>query len=263
MKALSKEEIEQICNLYRTHGNLRDVSLKSSRSLGVVHKYITSNGLIKKQNIAKEVCTDDDRLIGTYVGLWLGDGTQYKDRHQYTIKICSNKEDVNLNQFIQNVILKIFNKTTNLLKETKTKRAHIKIHSRFIYNFIQNYVTYEIGKKTYTAKLRKRTGCYNVPFLEGCLLGLTLSDGYLKNNFVFGVASSRLAKNVYDILKKFGYNPRYSIQRREKYHWKNLYIIFLNKEQSNRLRLLLDKVIHDLGFCYSFQELKYGLGRTS
>ena len=258
MKALSQEEIQNICNLYKTYGNLRDVSKISLRSIGSVHKYLSLYSLIKKQNIVKEICTNDERLMGVYVGLWMGDGTQYKDRHRYTIKICSNKEDVNLNNFIQNVILKIFNKTTNLLKESKTKRAHIKFNSRFIYDFIQNYVVYETGRKTYTVKLRKRVGCYSTPFLEGCLLGLTLSDGYLKDNFAFGVTSSRLAKNVYDILNKFGYNSRHSIQRREKYRWKNLYVVSLNKEQSNRLRIFLDKVIYDLSFQCSFQELKYG-----
>jgi hypothetical protein len=263
MESLSEKEIQKICDLYKTYGNVKQVSKHSFRSVGAIHKYLTLHSLIKKQNIVKKINNNDEGLIGVYVGLWLGDGTQYIDRHQYTVKICSNKEDINLNQFIQNIILKIFNKTTNLLNESKTKRAYIKFNSRFIYNFIQNYAAYDVGKKTHTVKLRKRVCSYNASFLEGCLLGLVLSDGYLKDNFVFGVTSSRLAKNTYDILNKFGFNLRHSIQQREKYKWKNLHIISLNRKQSDRLRIFLDKIIYKLGFQCSFQELKYGPGRIS
>ena len=68
MKALSKEEIEQIYNLYKTYDNLREVSKLSARSLGIVHKYLSLYSLIKKQNIVRSLNTNDERLIGVYVG---------------------------------------------------------------------------------------------------------------------------------------------------------------------------------------------------
>ena len=55
-------------------------------SNGSAHKYLTLKHLIRKQNIVRELKTHDERLIGVYVGLWMGDGTQYKDGHNYTIK---------------------------------------------------------------------------------------------------------------------------------------------------------------------------------
>lgn len=261
MEKLREEEIQQICDLYKTHKSLRKVSKISSRSLGIVHKYISSHSLIQKQNIVQKICTNDERLIGVYVGLWLGDGTQYKDRNQYTIKICSNKEDVNLNKFIQELLLKIFNKNSALIEELDTKRAYIKFSSKFIFDFIRGYILCDSGKKTYTVKLKKRANCYSGEFREGCLLGLALSDGYLKERFIFSIASSRLAKNMYDILKGFRFNPHCTIQKREKYKWNNLYSVYLNKRETNKLRLFLNKIINDLGFRYSFQELKYGPGR--
>ena len=212
---------------------------------------------VKTQNIIKSIHNNDERLIGVYVGLWLGDGTQYFDRG-YTIKICSNKRDVLLNKFIQELIFEIFGKNTILVEEKDTNRAYIKFKSKFIFDFIQNYVNYYAGKKTYTAKLRKRAGSYTKPFLEGCLLGLALSDGYLKDKFVFSVTSSRLAKNIYDILKNFKYDPHCYIQRREKYRWKNIHTVYLSSKQSSKLELLLNRIIKDMGFQYSFKELKYG-----
>lgn len=258
MKALNEEEIQQICKLYREYGNLRGVSLKSSRSLGVVYKYITSNGLIKKQNIVKEICTNDERLIGAYVGLWLGDGTQYVDRYRRTIKICSNKEDKLLNKFIQDIIYRIFKKKTLLIEVFSTKQAYIKFHSKFIFEFISKYVVYDARMKTYTVGLRKRTNSYSKEFREGCLLGLALSDGYLKERFVFHVSSSRLAKNMYDLLAGFGYKPYSYLDKRSKYHNKIMYSVQLIKSESIKINSFLGKIIEDLGYVYSFQELKYG-----
>ncbi len=80
MKALNHEEIQQICSLYKTYGSVREVVKKSSISTGCVHKYLSSNSIITKQNIIKSLKTGDERLIGVYVGLWLGDGTQYYDK---------------------------------------------------------------------------------------------------------------------------------------------------------------------------------------
>ena len=47
-------------------------------------------------------------------------------------------------------------------------------------------------------RAKERANAYPKEFREGCLLGLALSDGYLKNNFVFTVSSARLARNMYD-----------------------------------------------------------------
>ena len=258
MKKLSDEEIQQICNLYKTFGNLREVVKRSLKSTGTVHKYLSLNSLIKSLNIIKSLITDDERLIGVYIGLWLGDGTQYKDRGRNTIKICSNKGDVKLNKFIRTVILKIFNKKTSLFEEKNTKRAYIKLHSKFIFNFIYKYTVFDEKKKTYTVKLRKRANTYTRNFREGCLLGLALSDGYLKERFVFSVSSGGLARNMYDILMGFGYSPRCCLDRRDKYHNKIIYAIYLSPDDSLRLKAHFDQIIRNIGYKYSFQELKYG-----
>ena len=260
MKELSQEEIEQICGLYKEHGSVRAVIKRMPVSNGSAHKYLTLKHLIRKQNIVRELKTHDERLIGVYVGLWMGDGTQYKDGHSYTIKICTNSDDVNLNKFVKDLIILVFNKNTSLFKERHRKSAYIKFSSRFIFEFIHDYVVYDEKKKTYTVGLRKRANAYPKEFREGCLLGLALSDGYLKNNFVFTVSSARLARNMYDLLAGFRYNPCSSLDRREKYHKNIMYSIKLTKPDSMALNVFLDKVIRSLGYTYSFKELKYGPG---
>lgn len=258
MKALSQQEIDDVCKAYKNYGSLREVSRRFQRSPNTVKKYASLKMEVKAQNIVNRVCSNDERLIGTYIGIWLGDGTQYFDRG-YTVKICCNKDDKYLNKFIQDIIYKLFGKSTALIKEPLTKQAYIKFRSKFIFAFIKDYVVFDEKKKTYTVKLKKRAGCYNIPFLEGCLLGLTLSDGYLKATFSFNVVSSRLAKNMHDILKKFRYNPHHYIHKREKYGWKDLYMVKLNTKESKRLKLFLNEIIKKLGYGYSFDDLKYGL----
>lgn len=261
MRALSQEQVIQLIEDYKEYGTLREVSRINNVSPNTVKKYAFQEMIVKTQNIVNRVCSNDECLIGTYIGIWLGDGTQYFDRG-YTVKICCNKDDKYLNKFIQDIIYKLFGKSTALIKEPLTKQAYIKFRSKFIFTFIKDYVVFDEKKKTYTVKLKKRAGCYNTSFLEGCLLGLTLSDGYLKTTFSFNVVSSRLAKNMHDILKKFRYNPYHYVHKREKYGWKDLYMVRLNTKDSKRLKLLLDGIIKKLGYSYPFDYLKYGLDQT-
>ena len=257
---INKEEIVQLCKAYQKYGTLREVSRIFARSPNTVKKYVSLKMAVKTQNIIKHIYSNNQRLIGVYTGLWMGDGTQYYE-NRYTIKICSNKDDKHLNDFIQNIIYLLFRKKTTLIEESLTKRACIIFWSKFIFNFIYTYVVHEEGKKTYSVKLKENIESYNNDFLEGCLLGLVLTDGYLKSKFHFNVTSSNLAENMKEILIKFGFNPSVYIHKREKYGWKNLYMVKLNIEESKRLCSFLDEILRKIGYSLSFQELKYGPGR--
>lgn len=257
---INKEETIQLCKAYQKYGTLKEVSRIFARSPNTVKKYVSLKMAVKTQNIVKSLCSNNKRLIGVYVGIWMGDGTQYY-KNRYTIKICSNKDDKHLNDFIQHIIYLLFRKKTTLIEESLTKRACIIFWSKFIFNFIYTYVVHGEGKKTYYVQLKEKIESYNRDFLEGCLLGLVLTDGYLKSKFHFNVTSSNLAENMKDILIKFAFNPSVYIHKREKYGWKNLYMVKLNTEESKRLGSFLDQILRKIGYSLSFQELKYGPGR--
>ncbi len=77
-----------------------------------IKKYLILAGKeVKEQNLVRELKTDDERLIGLYCGLWTGDGSQYYD-HGYTIKFCLNREQPELIGFVQELLLKLFGKTS-------------------------------------------------------------------------------------------------------------------------------------------------------
>lgn len=257
---INKEETVQLYEAYQKYGTLKEVSRIFSRSPNTVKKYVSLKMAVKTQNIVKYLCSNNQRLIGVYVGIWMGDGTQYYE-NRYTIKICSNKDDKYLNSFIQDIIYMLFRKKTTLIEESLTKRACIIFWSKFIFNFIYSYVVHDSKKKTYSVQLKEKIESYNSDFLEGCLLGLALTDGYLKSKFLFNVTSGNLAENMKDILIKFAFNPSVYIHKREKYGWKNLYMVKLNTEESKRLGSFLDQILIKIGYSLSFQELKYGPGR--
>lgn len=207
-----------------------------------------------KQNIVKELSTKNEFLIGLYVGAWCGDGTQYLDRG-YRIKICCHSDDKELIKFIQELLLKLFNKKTHILYE-KRHRASVRFNSKFIYKFIHNYVEFT-GIKTHSIGLKNEINEYTDEFLKGFLLGALLTDGYLKDRFRFNVTSKKFAENIFQILQKFGFMPRYYIQKRELQGWKDLHAVYLLKEESRILRNKLDIILSELGYYQGFLKLKY------
>lgn len=252
-RPFTKDRIENIRKAYINLKSMHKVSRVLSVSKSTAYKY--AGNLAPHQNIITSLCSDDQRLLGTYIGLWLGDGTQYYDDN-FTIKICTNKNNILLNQLIQDILLNLFGKSSSLAKSSNHSSAYIKFHSKFIYDFIYEYVEYE-GRKAHSVRLKKNLDKYGNKFLEGCFLGLMLSDGYLKHTLSFNVTSVRLANNMKDILLKFGFDPYISITRREKFGWKDLHCVRLRVQDSKLAELFLDGVLHNLGFKYSFKELKY------
>src|SRR3989344_7976668 len=134
MRKVRIEEINHFLMLYQRYFSLRKVSEHTGRSVNTIKKYLNGHIQLNLKNIVTEANLSSELLIGTYVGLWMGDGIQYYD-NSYTVKICSNKQQLKLNKFIQGVVKDIFGKDSCLIEEKNTNRAYIKFHSKFIYNF--------------------------------------------------------------------------------------------------------------------------------
>lgn len=256
MKVVSQEEIDGFLSWYNQYKSLRKVSKLSKRSINTVKKYLSSKVKFNLKNVAVKADLSNELLVGTYVGLWMGDGTQYYE-NRYTIKLCSNKKQTELNEFIQLILSKLFDKKSNLILEQRTNRAYVKFYSEFIYNFVYNYV--KVGKnKTLTVRLKNGIEDHSKDFLDGILLGLSLSDGYLKNKFRFNVISKELSKNLFNILKRAGFTPKLYIHNRSKWGWKDLYMVSLNQKESAILLKILNNSLKKAGSKLGFLRLKYG-----
>jgi len=77
MKKLSRKKIEKIVVEYKKGLSLRQICRLLDVSIGCAHKYLSEFNIIRKHNIVKELNSNDEKLIGLYIGLWMGDGTQY------------------------------------------------------------------------------------------------------------------------------------------------------------------------------------------
>jgi len=210
---------------------------------------------MKRQNLVYKVRTNDETLMGVYLGVWAGDGTQYYDKG-YRIKICCNSKDKKMIEFFKFVLKQLFGKTTLYLAIEERHRALLRFNSKFIYNFPKNYLMYG-ENKTHTVHLKNKLEEYSNDFLDGFLLGLSLTDGYLKEKFCFNVTSENLVRDVFEILKTKGLNPSIYIHDRKKYGWKDLHMLRLNRKESRTLLEDLNSVLKNLNYNSDFLKLKY------
>ena len=209
--------------------------------------------MIIKRNIIYDLKVKDERLIGLYVGMWCGDGTQYLDKG-YRIKICCNTNNQELICFVVNLMQNLFGKKTSVRNEER-HNSLVRFKSKFIFNFIYNYVKVD-GVKTYSVSLKEDIDNYSNDFLDGFFLGLMLTDGYLKKRLCFNVVSKDLSKNMSDVLIRLGFKPHLYIHDRKKYGWKDLYQISLNKNDSKEALIILNKILDKISFGNDFYTLK-------
>lgn len=93
-------------------------------------------------------------------------------------------------------------------------------------------------------------------FILGFLLGITLSDGYIKERFVLNSISRKLVNNVANILRGLGLRPYLSVQNREKYGWFDLNRLQLTKGETQALKGVLNATILRCGLDKDISVLK-------
>lgn len=246
---------ERLVKLYSQGMSLRAISRKENMSPNTVKKYLMLQGIkVETKDIIHCVKNNDELLVGLYLGVWSGDGTQFYD-NGYKIKVCCDKRNYEIMKFFQELILELFDKKTRIATEKKNNRSYVIFNSKFIYNYVYNFLNFN-KTKTYSVHLKKPINSYSNRFLKGFLLGLTLTDGYLKQNFHFNTTSEKLAGDVVSILNKFGFSARKYIHDRRKYGWKNLHMISLKKEESNKILSLFNELLEEMGYYKSFSVLK-------
>jgi hypothetical protein len=249
---IKKEMIDRFLILHAQGHSLRKMARQTSVSPNSVKKYLVLyNRKCDTHNIVRNLRSQDPFLIGTYVGLWAGDGTQYYDKG-YTIKICCHSEDQELIAYIQKLLLRLFGKTSTI-GTGKRHQATIRFKSKFIYSFINAYVRYE-ENKTHTVRLLTRD--HPDEFFQGYFLGLMLSDGHLDKKLHFNSTSSLLADDMRYLLQMWRYHPREYVHYRKKYGWHDLYMVSLTTKESRKVCELLDAFLSQSGYAQGFRHIK-------
>ncbi len=251
-----KEKIlEDIIKDYKSGSSLRKLKDKYNYSVGNLHYHLKKKNVLRNNGIVHSIKSDNQLLIGAFIGLWAGDGSKFIDRSAHTIKVHINKNQEELIQFIENMIFELFFKKISHTAEEKTNQCTIRFFSKFIYNFIDEYLDYRKNKKL-TVKLKKNLNDLDEFFLKGFLLGVTLSDGYFKDRFVFSSISKGLIRDVFLILCKFGFDPRITIQDRSKYGWYEINRLYLIYKESGLFKSFLNDAIACCGSDANIDSLK-------
>jgi len=257
MRPLDPVVVEVLRDAYARTGSLRLVGRVYDLSPNTVRSYVDDLG-VNTQELVESLRSTDDLLIGTYVGLWMGDGTQYREqRGKYTVKICCNADCVELNVFIRQLLLDLFGKRSSLFCRPNSKSAVLQFYSRFIFSFINTYVLFE-ENKTHSVRLRHVLLSYSRKFIEGCFLGLMLSDGSLKQQLRFNVTSFALSENMMELLSFFGFHPKRYVRYNTANGRKDLYLVWLGRVESRMASGLLDRILNELGCDTPFVHLKEG-----
>ena len=225
-------------------------------SPNTVKKYVQGRYAVNSPRIVRSLQTSDERVIGVYVGLWMGDGTQYMDAGSYVVKFCLHADQNRMVEFIQELLMQLCEKPSHVVKSSLRQRQYVRLYSKFLFEWIAEYAVFS-SRKTQTVRLRGAISTYSREFLEGFVLGLMLSDGYLKKKACFNVVSKGLASDMYAVLEEFGYAPRLYVHDRSSYGWSDLHMVWLRVTESQQLSRFLDEVLSALGCGWSFRELKY------
>ena len=247
--------LDEIISEYKKGLSLRNLARKYNYNWNSIYYHLNKIGIIRRIKSIKHIKNDDKLLIGAFLGFWAGDGSKFMDGWKYTIKLHFNKNNTKLFSFINILTLNLFDKKVRLITEKGTNKGVIRIYSKFVYKFIDDYLSYE-RNKTLTIRLKYNMSKYSYNFLRGFLLGLVLSDGYIKKQFKFTSISKKLINNLYFVLKKLKYQPKIHIYPLHSYEKYNCYNLTLNTEQTTKFKEFLNNIIIDCKLSSNIQDLK-------
>jgi hypothetical protein len=225
---------------YRMGKSLSQLSTEYKIPKRTIHYNLTKIGVIRKKNAVKFLKKPNDLLIGTFVGIWAGDGSKFYDKG-YIIKIHFNKKNTNLANFYVFLFDQLFDKKFRIYNDGGN-RASVKIFSKFVFDFLDTFCNYG-SNKTYTVRLKKKR--YKKSFLRGFLLGLMITDGYITySDCVFTSISEKLILNAKNALSTCGFES--SIKKYKNRDWHMVYRLRI-KDPKN-FNKFLSKTLEDLGW---------------
>ncbi|HLC56649.1 MAG TPA: LAGLIDADG family homing endonuclease [Candidatus Nanoarchaeia archaeon] len=248
---MQKHIIKAITKDYKNGCSLRKLRDKYGYEINTLHYNLKKKNVLRTIKIVRSV-RNNSLLIGLFIGLWAGDGSKFREKWMYTVKIHLNKNDKELIKLIKKLMLRLFDINVNLSTEKNNNKGTIRFRSRFIYDFIDLYLSYK-EYKTLTVRL-KNVNKYPKNFLRGFLLGATLSDGYIKKRFVYTSISKNLIRDIDLILKKFNYNA--AVYKQDNHRKHRLYNLVLNPSQTVNFKDFLNKVIRECNSNKSIEQLK-------
>ena len=252
---MQKSVLENIVLDYISGLSLRKLRSKYGYTIGNLHYHLKKRNVLRQNNIVKSLKLENPLMMGVFIGIWAGDGSKFIDHGAYTIKIHINKNDLEFIAFFRVVMEKLFGKRVTFIAEKETNQGLIRFYSRFIYRLIDNYVAYE-ENKTLSIRLKEDLARYNGDFLKGFLIGITLSDGYIKEKFILYSISEALINNVKMIVENAALMPYIYMQEPKGYGRYPNHILVINKQQTKHLKHEINQYLEKCDYHRDISALK-------
>ena len=235
-KKLSQEQIQTIIDLTRNGSSVREVAQIIDVMKGVVYHHSKKI----KGNVMNpiKILSNDEELIGEFIGLFAGDGCVNVNNYRHRIFLYFNiKEKEYVDKLIENVLMKLFGKRPMSWRDEN--RLNLYYYSKNIHDLIKKYLTWDRNqRKTYSVRLYENE--YSVGFAIGFLRGCLDSDGHISENKIeFATTSTGLADNITQFLDKFGISYKLSLYKEKRTNRHDIFHIYVHKIHHQKFRMLV------------------------
>lgn len=234
---LSDELRNKACNKIRNGVSINKISKELHLGKSTIYYYYKK--IKGKKFVEPEFKLGNSRLEGEINGIFAGDGSQYYDkkRGHYEVNVHFGVKNYCYAIYVKRLFENYFHKTFRLNWDSDTQ-IRIRTQSRKIFNYFQNYLSYDCHIKHCTVKLKDH--CSSA-FKTGFLKGMFDTDGCLKvvakenrTRIFYSTTSEQLAFQIGDILNELSMkNKVYTIDRSRRGE-KTIFLVNVWKESTNR-----------------------------
>ncbi|MBU90250.1 hypothetical protein CMO94_01805 [Candidatus Woesearchaeota archaeon] len=263
MVMLNKKEIEKIIEFTKEGVSLNKIAKILRKSKTTVYYHFRK--IKGKTYYPINLNLKDEELIGEFIGLFAGDGCQYKTKsYVYRTYLFFNTAERIYVMELKKVLYKLFNKQ---LSQINVKNVIALVYySKNVYDFVRSYLKWDIHKrKSHSVRLKNCSDSkkFKIGFLRGCID----SDGYLSDKKInFATTSRKLAENIKNFLSDLNVNYHYHVYKEKRSNRVDIHHININmKERERFMKIISPREIKNLnasaGIRNSETKWKFGFPR--
>jgi hypothetical protein len=177
-----------------------------------------------------QVESDNDELLGEFIGLFAGDGSFFKSKDfHYHIRLHFNvAEREFVHEVIDNVLYILFNRNPRVY--TQQNGLILSYYSRNIYNLVRKYLAWKDNEpKTYSVTLIAQN--LSEEFMIGFLRGNVDSDGHISRSKIsFDSVSKELINSISICLDHLRIKYKYREYQEKRLNRRNMHNISIHRD---------------------------------
>lgn len=191
-KRLTQLEIKKIRSLVESGTSLKIISNIIHKSKCTIYPYFRK--FKGRTYFPIRIETDKHESMGEMLGIFASDGNYFKTKdYHHRVFFFFGPLEIERMEEVKLMLTLLLNK-----KPIQAKRDNLLILyycSKLLITFIQKYLDWIPGKKTYSVKLKNKKFCRH--FIKGFIRGCFDSDGYIsKKQISFSSVSSDLVSDI-------------------------------------------------------------------